>query len=74
MTKLDVTPVEVGEVGAWHADVDVLVVGGGVAGACAAIEAARAGSKVLLVERTGAAGGSSGMSSGTLYLGGGTAL
>lgn len=38
-------------------EVDVLVAGGGIAGACAAIAAARLGAKVLLVERYGYLGG-----------------
>jgi hypothetical protein len=38
-------------------DVDVLVVGGGTAGAIAAIQAGRAGAKVLLVERGSQLGG-----------------
>lgn len=39
------------------AAVDVLVAGGGPAGICAAVAAARQGAKVLLVERYGAVGG-----------------
>ncbi len=39
------------------ADVDVLVAGGGPAGLCAAVAAARAGASVQLVERNGFAGG-----------------
>ncbi|MGH3749719.1 MAG: FAD-dependent oxidoreductase, partial [Micromonosporaceae bacterium] len=42
-----------------HADVDVLVVGAGSAGCCAAIAAARAGGSVLLLERHGFLGGTS---------------
>lgn len=38
-------------------EVDVLVVGGGPAGICAAVSAARLGVKVLLIERYGAVGG-----------------
>jgi 3-oxo-5alpha-steroid 4-dehydrogenase len=55
-------------------DVDVLVVGFGIAGACAAISAAEAGAQVLVVERAGAPGGSSALSGGELYLGGGTSV
>lgn len=51
---------------------DVIVVGFGIAGACAAIGAAEAGASVLLLERTGAAGGASALSGGHFYLGGGT--
>lgn len=39
------------------AEVDVLVAGGGPAGVCAAVAAARAGASVFLVERAGYAGG-----------------
>jgi hypothetical protein len=40
-----------------HDDVDVLVVGGGTAGAIAAIQAGRAGASVLLLERNSQLGG-----------------
>lgn len=53
---------------------DVVVVGQGVAGVCAAIEAANCGADALIVEATGGGGGSSALSGGLLYLGGGTAL
>jgi heterodisulfide reductase subunit A-like polyferredoxin len=36
---------------------DIVVIGGGPAGVCAAISAARKGTKVLLVEATGSLGG-----------------
>ena len=55
-------------------EVDVLVVGLGAAGAAAALEAARAGAETLVLERAGAGGGTSAMSGGVLYLGGGTPL
>lgn len=51
---------------------DVLVVGCGCAGAAAALEAARAGAEVLVLERASGPGGSSAQSGGELYLGGGT--
>jgi 3-oxo-5alpha-steroid 4-dehydrogenase len=54
--------------------VDVLVVGFGIAGACAAISAAEAGARVLVVERASAPGGSSALSGGEVYLGGGTSV
>lgn len=49
---------------------DVIVVGFGAAGACAAIEAARAGSKVTLFEAASGSGGTSALSGGEIYLGG----
>src|SRR3954447_7029906 len=52
--------------------VDVVVVGLGVAGTCAAITAAEAGAEVLGLERGVAAGGTSALSGGLIYLGGGT--
>jgi succinate dehydrogenase/fumarate reductase flavoprotein subunit len=58
----------------WDAEADVLVVGVGAAGACAAIEAAGAGARVLALERAGGAGGTTAVSDGMIYLGGGTAL
>ena len=57
----------------WDETVDVIVVGQGAAGAAAAVTAAEGGAGVLALERTGAGGGTSAMSGGILYLGGGTA-
>ena len=52
---------------------DILVVGMGIAGACAAIEAAEAGASVIVLEGAGVPGGASAQSGGEVYLGGGTA-
>jgi len=56
----------------FDAEADVVVVGFGCAGACAAIEASDAGAETLILERAGGAGGTSALSGGVLYLGGGT--
>lgn len=53
---------------------DVVVVGFGIAGGCAALEAARTGARVLLLEKAATHGGTSSMSGGHFYLGGGTAV
>lgn len=58
----------------WDEEADVVVVGLGVAGASAALEAAAAGADTLVLERAGGGGGTSAMSGGVLYLGGGTRL
>jgi 3-oxo-5alpha-steroid 4-dehydrogenase len=50
---------------------DVIVVGFGLAGACAAISAAEQGARVLVVDRT-LGGGASAVSGGVVYAGGGT--
>jgi 3-oxo-5alpha-steroid 4-dehydrogenase len=55
-------------------DVDVVVVGFGIAGGCAAVEAAASGASVLVLERAAVAGGTSAMAGGHFYLGGGTVV
>ena len=55
-------------------DVDVVVAGFGIAGGCAAVEAAAAGASVLILERAAVAGGTSAMAGGHFYLGGGTVV
>jgi len=56
----------------WAQTADVVIVGLGIAGACAALEARRAGAEVLVLERAAAGGGASAWSQGQFYLGGGT--
>jgi succinate dehydrogenase/fumarate reductase flavoprotein subunit len=53
-------------------EVDVLIVGLGMAGGCAAVEAAASGARVLVLERAAMAGGTTAMAGGHFYLGGGT--
>ena len=67
-------PINASEVEEWSDEVDVVVVGFGIAGACAALEAARAGARVILLERAAEYGGTSAMAGGHFYLGGGTAV
>ncbi len=70
MSKISVEHFE--QVSLFDEDADVVVVGYGIAGACAALEARRKGADVLVVERASAGGGASALSSGLFYLGGGT--
>ncbi|HPG25572.1 MAG TPA: FAD-dependent oxidoreductase, partial [Myxococcota bacterium] len=53
-------------------EADVVIVGLGCAGVCAAIEAREAGADVLVLERASGGGGVTAMAAGHLYLGGGT--
>jgi len=64
-------PCPLSEVPRWDLEADVLVVGFGAAGASAAIEAAEAGSEVVLFEVASGSGGTSAMAGGDIYLGGG---
>jgi 3-oxo-5alpha-steroid 4-dehydrogenase len=61
----DDTPID------WYQEADVVVIGAGAAGICAALEAHERGAKVLLIDRF-EGGGASGYSGGVIYLGGGT--
>ncbi len=56
----------------WDEESDVVVVGLGSAGVCAAIEAAEAGASVTALERASGGGGLTCNAAGHLYLGGGT--
>ncbi|WP_082432335.1 FAD-binding protein [Pseudomonas sp. NBRC 111124] len=66
-------PLQVADAAAlqWQAQCDVLVIGWGAAGACAALQARAEGADVLVADRfTG--GGASARSGGVVYAGGGT--
>lgn len=65
-------PYPASEVSSWDFETDVAVVGFGATGACAAIEAATAGARVMLFERNSGSGGTSALSGGEIYIGGGT--
>lgn len=56
---------------AWDLEADVVVIGFGAAGACAALEATMAGADVIVLDRFGG-GGATALSGGVVYAGGGT--
>jgi 3-oxo-5alpha-steroid 4-dehydrogenase len=66
------SPVPLAEAPAWTDEVDVLVVGAGMAGTAAALEAAASGARVLVIDRGGRLTCTSAMAGGHFYLGGGT--
>lgn len=63
-----------GEIRQWDGETDLLVMGSGAAGIAAAIEARRHGLSVLVLEKFQLPGGSSSLSGGVCYMGGGTPL
>lgn len=63
-------PYAVADVPAWDAETEIAVIGFGAAGASAAIEAAEAGARVMLFERSSGSGGASALSGGEIYIGG----
>lgn len=63
-------PCALSAVSAWDQETDVIVVGFGAAGACAAIEARQAGAEVVVLEVAGVGGGSAALSGGEVYVGG----
>lgn len=71
---MTVRPIAATEVAHWDHEADVVIAGYGIAGAAAAVEAARAGADVLVLERTGGWGGAAALAGGFIYLGGGTAI
>src|SRR6056300_1094948 len=76
MERSEFSVLDLSQVSAFDCETDVVVCGFGGAGGSAALEAAWAGASVILFERASGAGGSTGMSSCEMYLGGsgGTAL
>ncbi|MBZ0301497.1 MAG: FAD-dependent oxidoreductase [Anaerolineae bacterium] len=65
-------PLALAEVPRWDHESDVVIVGLGGAGASAAIEARQLGADVLVLERASEGGGSTALSGGIIYFGGGT--
>ena len=74
MTATPSRPLPLRDVPRWHAEHDVVIVGQGVAGGAAAIEAARAGADTVVLERMTRGGGAAALSTGITYFGGGTEI
>ena len=70
MADPTVRPISAADITTWDYEADVVVAGYGIAGVTAAIEAARAGAEVLVLERTGGWGGAASLAGGFIYLGG----
>ncbi len=71
MTEISLhKPYPAANVPQWDFETDVAVIGFGAAGACAAIEAAATGARVMLFERNSGSGGASALSGGEIYIGG----
>ncbi len=64
--------VSASEIDRWDEEADVVIVGLGGAGSCAAIEAREAAASVLAIERASGAGGLTASAAGHIYMGGGT--
>ena len=71
---MTVTPTHASDIANWDVEADVVIAGYGIAGVSAAIEAARAGADVVVLERTGGWGGAAALAGGFVYLGGGTPI
>jgi 3-oxo-5alpha-steroid 4-dehydrogenase len=67
-------PLPLADVTRWHAEHDVVVVGQGIAGGAAAIEAACAGADTVVLERMTRGGGATALSTGITFFGGGTEI
>ncbi len=63
-------PKRAADISEWGIETDVAVIGFGGAGACAALEAADAGSEVQIFELASASGGSTALTSAEIYMGG----
>ncbi len=74
MSLESLAPVSAADVPDWSDEVDVLVIGAGMAGVSAALEAVDAGARVLVVDKGGPGTSTSAMAGGHFYLGGGTAV
>jgi succinate dehydrogenase/fumarate reductase flavoprotein subunit len=74
LAAADAAPVRADSIGNWDDAADLVIVGSGAAGICAALEARRHGLDVIVLERFTIPGGSSSLSGGVCYLGGGTPL
>jgi len=77
MTTASIEPIDPSDASAitnWDLQSDVVVVGLGCAGACATIDAAEHGADVVVLEAAATGGGTSAMSGGLIYLGGGTPI
>ena len=72
MSEMSYETIPTATIGQWHDEADVLVVGFGAAGSCAAIEAREAGADVLVLERASGISGTTCAATGHFYLGGGT--
>jgi 3-oxo-5alpha-steroid 4-dehydrogenase len=70
-TKVRTRPLPESAVESWDHEADVVVVGYGIAGGCAALAADESGADVLVLER---GGGSEGLCGAIFYLGGGTEM
>ena len=68
----DYSVVDAAEISSFDEEADVVIVGLGSAGTCAAIEAREAGADVLVLERASGGGGTTMSAAGHFYLGGGT--
>ncbi len=68
----DYAPISEQDIDQWHRQTEVLVVGFGAAGSCAAIGACEVGAEVLVLERASGVSGTTCAATGHFYMGGGT--